>query len=187
VKTENTSACATVNCKVCRSAIALKLPVVPSCECIRCNKANHPIQNTSYKSHTNPYTWQYFGCIWCLLNLVFFFFSFLGWGMSDANWPIEPTPDDRWWWMWSSRWNENWQGKPKNSEKTCSSTTLSTTNPTRSDLGSNPGRRCEKPETNFLSYGTAFIESVDGKYWGMTVHITLGINGFLDFVHHPVF
>jgi hypothetical protein len=58
--------------------------------------------------------------------------------------------------MWSSRWNENWQGKPKYSEKTCPSTTLSTTDPTSSELGSNPGRRGEKPATNRLSYGAAF-------------------------------
>jgi hypothetical protein len=57
--------------------------------------------------------------------------------------------------MWSSRWNENRQGKPKYSEKTCTSATLSTTNPTRSDLGSKPGRRRGKPATNRLSYGTA--------------------------------
>jgi hypothetical protein len=30
VKTKNPSACVTVNCKVCRSTIALQLPVVPS-------------------------------------------------------------------------------------------------------------------------------------------------------------
>jgi hypothetical protein len=49
VKTENPSACATVNCKLCRWAIALyymKLRVL----CIRCNKSNHPIQHPSYKS-----------------------------------------------------------------------------------------------------------------------------------------
>jgi hypothetical protein len=44
-------------------------------------------------------------------------------GTSATNWPIVPAPDDRWWWVWSSRWNEY-------SEKTCPSTTLSTTNPT---------------------------------------------------------
>jgi hypothetical protein len=44
VKTENPSACATVNCKVYRSAIALYCLKVPSCEYIRCNKSNHPIQ-----------------------------------------------------------------------------------------------------------------------------------------------
>jgi hypothetical protein len=38
-------------------------------------------------------------------------------------------------------------------EKTCPSATLSTTNPIWPDLGSNPGRRGEKPATNFLSYG----------------------------------
>jgi hypothetical protein len=31
VKTENRSVCAALNCKVCRSAIALYLPVVPCC------------------------------------------------------------------------------------------------------------------------------------------------------------
>jgi hypothetical protein len=30
------------------------LPVVPRCECIRCSKSTHPIQNPSYKSHTPP-------------------------------------------------------------------------------------------------------------------------------------
>jgi hypothetical protein len=33
VKTENPSACVTVKCKVCKSAIALKLPVDPSTVC----------------------------------------------------------------------------------------------------------------------------------------------------------
>jgi hypothetical protein len=49
-------------------------------------------------------------------------------GTSVTNWPSVPAPDDRRWWMWSSRWNENWQGKRKYSEKTCPSATLSTTN-----------------------------------------------------------
>jgi hypothetical protein len=35
---------------------------------------------------------------------------------------------------------------------------LSTTNPTCSDPGSNPGRRCGKPATNRLSYGTAALD-----------------------------
>jgi hypothetical protein len=47
---------------------------------------------------------------------------------------------------------EYWQWKSKYSAKTCPSVTLSTTNPTLSDLGSNPGRRFGKPETNRLSY-----------------------------------
>jgi hypothetical protein len=34
---------------------------------------------------------------------------------------------------------------------------LSTANPTWPDLGSNPGRRCGKPVTNRLGYGTANI------------------------------
>jgi hypothetical protein len=76
-------------------------------------------------------------------------------GTSATNWPIVPAPDDRWWWVWSSRWNENWQGKPKYWERTCSSATLPTTNPTWPDLGRNPGNRGGKPATNCLSYGTA--------------------------------
>jgi hypothetical protein len=51
VKAENPNVCVT-NWKVCRI-----LPVVPSCECIRFNKSNHPIQNPTYISH--PYAWQY--------------------------------------------------------------------------------------------------------------------------------
>jgi hypothetical protein len=31
VKAENPSACGTVDCEVCRSAIALQLPIVVSC------------------------------------------------------------------------------------------------------------------------------------------------------------
>jgi hypothetical protein len=75
-------------------------------------------------------------------------------GTSATVWPIVSAPNDRWW-MWSSRRNENYQGKLKYSEKTCHSATLSTTNPTWPDLGSNLGRRGEKPATNLLSYGTA--------------------------------
>jgi hypothetical protein len=51
VKTENPSACVTANWKVCRIAIALVLSVVPSCECIRCNKSNHPIRNPSEEKY----------------------------------------------------------------------------------------------------------------------------------------
>jgi hypothetical protein len=77
---------------------------------------------------------------------------------------IVPTPNDRWWWrrLWSNRWNANWQGKPKYSKKTCLSATLSTKNPTWPDPGSNPGRRCRKPATNRLSYGTALKERERG-------------------------
>jgi hypothetical protein len=75
-------------------------------------------------------------------------------GASATNWPIVPSPDDRWW-EWSSRWNENWQGKPKYSEKTYPTFTLSTTNPTWPDLCLTPGHRGGKPAINRLSYGTA--------------------------------
>jgi hypothetical protein len=85
---------------------------------------------------------------WCVVRL-----SPLG--TSATNWPIIPAPDDRWWWMWSSRWKGNWQGRPKYWEKTYLSDTLSTTNPTWPDLGSNPGRSGGMPAINCLSYGTA--------------------------------
>jgi hypothetical protein len=95
------------------------------------------------------------------LQHIVFLFSFLGWGETESTWycghywPIVPAPDDRWWWVWSSRWNENWQGKPKYSDKICPSATLSTTNHTWPDLGSNPGRRCGKTATNRLSHDKA--------------------------------
>jgi hypothetical protein len=41
--------------------------------------------------------------------------------------------------------------------KTCPSATLSTTKPTWTDPGSNPGFRGERPATNHLSHGTAFV------------------------------
>jgi hypothetical protein len=67
---------------------------------------------------------------------------------------IVAAPHDRWW-VWSSRRNEIWQGNRIYSEKTCPSATVSTTNPTWPELGSNPGRRGGKPETNRLSYDAA--------------------------------
>jgi hypothetical protein len=73
------------------------------------------------------------------------------------HWPIIPSPDDRWWWLWSNWWNEDWQGKPKYSEKTCLIATLSTTNLTWPDLGSKPDRRSGKPVTNRLSCSTDFV------------------------------
>jgi hypothetical protein len=51
-------------------------------------------------------------------------------------------------WTWENRSNRG---------KTCPSATLSTTNPTWTDLGSNPGLRGERPATNRLSHGTAFV------------------------------
>jgi hypothetical protein len=42
-------------------------------------------------------------------------------------------------------------------EKTYPSTILYNTNPTLHDLGTNPGRRCGKPATNSLSYGTVLL------------------------------
>jgi hypothetical protein len=49
------------------------------------------------------------------------------------------------------------EGETEGLGEICRSGTLFTTNPTWSDLGSNPGCRGGKPETNRLSYGTALI------------------------------
>jgi hypothetical protein len=94
--------------------------------------------------------------------IIIFYLLFLGrWDWVSwycgHYWPIVPTPDDRWWWLWRNWWNEDWQGKPKYSEKTCSSATLSTTNPTWLDPGLNPSRRGRKPATNRLSYDAAKV------------------------------
>jgi hypothetical protein len=58
VKTEKPSMCVTVNSKVCITAIALQLPVVPSWV-HKCNKSNHPVQIPS-NSHNIPKSWQFF-------------------------------------------------------------------------------------------------------------------------------
>jgi hypothetical protein len=99
-------------------------------------------------------------------------------GTLATNWPIVPAPDDRWWWMWSSRWNENWQGKPKYSEKTCPSSTLFTTNPTWPDRGSNPGRRSGKPATNRLSCGTAQVSCKQTAGYGSTWQMRINFKWF---------
>jgi hypothetical protein len=98
-------------------------------------------------------------------SLVFcFFFKFLGveWGETESTWYVGDylayctSPDDRWWWVWSSRWNENYQGRLKHSEKTCPSVTLFTTYTTWSDVGSNPGNRGGK--LNFFTVTEPFLE-----------------------------
>jgi hypothetical protein len=44
----------------------------------------------------------------------YFFFVASGVGLSSLYcghfWPIVPTPDDRWGWLWSNWWNEDWKG-----------------------------------------------------------------------------
>jgi hypothetical protein len=96
-----------------------------------------------------------------LLPLHYFnYYYYSWWGATESawycghDWPIVPTPDDRWWWLWSNWWNDDRQGKPKYSEKTYPTAILSTTNPTWPDAGSNPGRRGGSPTTNLLSYDT---------------------------------
>jgi hypothetical protein len=106
-------------------------------------------------------------------------------GTSATAWPIVPAPDDRWWWMWTSRWNENWQGKPKCSEKTYPSTTFSTTNPRCPDLESNPGRRGGEPATNRLSYVTA-VEYLDMKFF-LFSYVELVLKFVRPFKLHSVY
>jgi hypothetical protein len=84
------------------------------------------------------------------------------------------------------QWNENWQGKPKYQEKTCPSATFFTTNPIWPDLGSNPGRRGEKPATKRLSYGAAF------KLWNFHLKtlsiLVISVGSLTDkgFIHSSV-
>jgi hypothetical protein len=50
VKLENPSACATVNCKLCKSAIALYLSVIKRTSNQGANKSNHPNWNPLFSS-----------------------------------------------------------------------------------------------------------------------------------------
>jgi hypothetical protein len=49
--------------------------------------------------------------------------------------------------------------------KTCPSATSTITNPTRTDPGSNPGLRGERPATNRLSNGTAHNGAYINVFW----------------------
>jgi hypothetical protein len=48
-----------------------------------------------------------------------------------------------------------WEGKLKYTETNCPVAALAITDPTGLNSGWNPGRRCGKPSTKRLSYGTA--------------------------------
>jgi hypothetical protein len=56
VVTENPSACATVNCKLCKSATALFLSVIKRTCKPGANKFNHPNYSTLFSSRVPPYT-----------------------------------------------------------------------------------------------------------------------------------
>jgi hypothetical protein len=87
--------------------------------------------------------------------------------MAATDWPIVACPRWLWWRIW---WNEDWQDKLKYSEKTRPSATLSTTNPTWPDPGSNPGCRGEKPVTNRLSYGAAYLSHLSqNSFWRILI------------------
>jgi hypothetical protein len=120
----------------------------------------------------------------------FFPLTFVRWdfGYCGHYWPIVPSPDDRWGWLWRNWWNEDWQRKPKYSENTCPSATLSTTNPTCLNPDMNPGRHGGKPATNRLSYCAALhwslswarsIQSIPSHlskiYSNIVHHLRLGL------------
>jgi hypothetical protein len=65
-------------------------------------------------------------------------------------------------------WNETAGENRSIGRKTCPSATLSTTHPRWSEPESNPGLRDEMPETNRLSYGTAFQKSYCAP-WGWQI------------------
>jgi hypothetical protein len=54
-------------------------------------------------------------------------------------------------------WNDIFAGETEVLGENLPSATLFTTNPTWIDPGANPGLRGERPATNRLSHGTAFI------------------------------
>jgi hypothetical protein len=60
-----------------------------------------------------------------------------------------------------------WQGKTEELIEKLVPSHLSTTNPTWTDMGANPGLRCEKPATNRLSCGTVrrFLISFSNINW----------------------
>jgi hypothetical protein len=72
-------------------------------------------------------------------------------GTAVTNRPIVPAPGD--YGDGEIGGMIGW-GKPKYSEKICPSAAFSTTNPTCCP-DANSGRRCGKPASNRLSYGTA--------------------------------
>jgi hypothetical protein len=61
-------------------------------------------------------------------------------------------------WMSTEQWwNGTDRGNWSTGRKTCHSANLSTTNFTRTDLGSNPDLRCERPTTKCLNHGTTLV------------------------------
>jgi hypothetical protein len=73
VKTENPSACATVNRKLCKSAIALYLSVIKRPCDQGANKSNHPIEPVILVTRTTLHvTICYFGkvFVFCVHDLI---------------------------------------------------------------------------------------------------------------------
>jgi hypothetical protein len=73
-------------------------------------------------------------------------------GTAATNRPVVPTPGD---YDDGEIGGMIGRGNRNTRKKTCPSAASSTINPTCSP-DANPCRRCEKPATNCLSYGTAF-------------------------------
>jgi hypothetical protein len=72
----------------------------------------------------------------------------------------------RWYEFGERRSNDMLTGEHRRTRrKTCPSATLSTTNPTWIDQGVNPGLRCERPTTNDLTHGTAYLLASSFTLW----------------------
>jgi hypothetical protein len=98
--------------------------------------------------------------------MVFFFFSFLGWGGTESTWYVSHyLASPGWWWVWGTGGMRISRGNWSTLRKPAPSATLPTTNP--HNLGLNLGRRGGKPATNSLSYGTARPESLIFKLCAM--------------------
>jgi hypothetical protein len=82
-----------------------------------------------------------------------YFFSFIGWEETESIKYGGRVIDDECGAVGGIRTGR--VNRTKYLKETCPSATLSTTYPTWLDLGSYPGRRGGKLETNLLSYGTA--------------------------------
>jgi hypothetical protein len=76
----------------------------------------------------------------------------------DAYFTLAYYAFPRWYEFGERRWNDILTGENRRTRrKTCPSATLSTTNPTWIEPGANPGLRGERPGTNDLSHGTAYM------------------------------
>jgi hypothetical protein len=74
-------------------------------------------------------------------------------------------------------WNDTFAGETKVLRENLPSANLSTTNPTWIDPGTNPGLRGERPATNCLSHGTAYLNLYVVKYSPYKKMFQIGVVG----------